>query len=94
MIMCPRSYPLLFRGHPPPKPPRHACSGQAGQGDSGHAVLLMVVGAALVVLAEAQAGAALVMVVGAALVVVVALAALVVPAGAQAGAGLLQEVVG
>ena len=37
MMMCPHLHPLLLRGRPPPWPPRHACSGQAGQGGSGHA---------------------------------------------------------
>ena len=32
--MCLRLHPLLLRGRPPPRPPCHACSGQAG---SGHA---------------------------------------------------------
>ena len=30
MMMCPRPHPLLLRG----RPPRHACSGQVGQGGS------------------------------------------------------------
>ena len=36
MMMCPRPRPLLLRGCPP-QPLCHACSGQAGQGGSGHA---------------------------------------------------------
>ena len=92
--MCPRPHPLILQGRPPPRPPHHACSDQAGQGGIGHAGQERSTGVHSGLGSTGGgggggstgggggAGAALVVVVGAALVVV------------PAGAALLQEVAG
>ena len=78
-MICPRSRPLHLRGSPPPRSPRHAGLGQGGRTmhATGEALLVAVVGAALLV----PAGVALLVVAVAALLVVVAGAVLLKAAG-------------